>query len=130
MDDDDEESSSDWSSSSDSLDEDESGDNEDDDVDEEKDNEDNYSDFSMSESSDQDEDSKDIQDKDEIAALTVEGEDMENEITGTPGDVSGESDGGDGSFLRGSTNPSSTSFVNNAYGGAIILAIIMNMFAL
>jgi len=75
MDDDDEESSFDWSSSSDSLDEDESGDDEDDDVDEDKDNENNYSNFSMSESSDQDLDSESIQDK----------------------------DGGDGSFLRGST---------------------------
>ena len=130
MDDDDEESSFDWSSSSDSLDENESGDDEDDDVDEDKDNENNYSDFSMSESSDQDEDSEDIQDKDEIEALTVEGENIENEIAGTRRDVSGESDGGDGSSLRGSTSPSSTSFVNNAYGGAIILAIIMNMFAL
>ena len=130
MDDDDEESSSDLSSSSDSLDENESGDDEDDDVDEDKDNENNYSDFSMSESSDQDEDSEDIQDKDEIEALTVEGENIENEIAGTRRDVSGESDGGDGSSLRGSTSPSSTSFVNNAYGGAIILAIIMNMFAL
>ena len=69
----------------------------------EKDNEDNYSNFPMSESSDQDEDSESIPDKGEIEAATVDGENMENEIAGTRGDVSGESDGGDGSFLRSST---------------------------
>ena len=126
-DDDDEESSFDSSSSSDSLDEDETSD------DEGKNgegDEENYSDYSMSESSNQDEDSESIHDKDEIEAAIVDGENVKNESTDTREDVSGELDVGDGSFLRGNTNPSSTSFVNNAYGGAGILAVIMNIFAL
>ena len=101
-------------------------------MDEEEENEGNYSDYSMSESSDQDEDSESIHDKDEIEVAIAERENMENESTtvSTREDVSGESDGVDDSFLRGSTDPSSTSFVNNAYGGAIILTVIMNIFAL
>ena len=130
--DEDEESSFNSSFSSDSLDEDETSDDKYDDMDEEEENEGNYSDYSMSESSDQDEDSESIHDKDEIEVAIAERENMENESTtgSTREDVLGESDGVDDSFLRGSTDPSSTSFVNNAYGGAIILTVIMNIFAL